>query len=78
MNESNHGVLRQSLRMLSDRDFLAFGVHEVAYIKPVQTEEGRTVYSICSADGKPVLVMDNKNAALAAILHNNLEPVTLQ
>jgi len=64
------------LKKLTSRDFLALGIHDVAYVKPVQIEN-RTAYAIHAADGTPLSVMDDRDSAVGIILHNALEPVTL-
>lgn len=64
------------LKNITAQDFLSFGLHEIAFIKPI-TVQGKTQYGIYAADGKVLIVLDTQSAALAAILHNNLEPVGL-
>jgi hypothetical protein len=68
---------REYLKGLSSKDFLGFGLNDLAYIKPVELEEG-TAWAVYAADGKPVSVLDTRENAIALILHNELEPVTLQ
>ena len=68
---------RQILRNLSNQDFLAFGVNQIAYIKPVQVM-GKDVYTLHGADGAPLAVIDNFDAAVMAVRQNDMEPVTLQ
>lgn len=65
-----------SLRGLNAQDFLNYGVQHLAYIRPVQ-EGGKVLYGIFAADGKSLVMLDNHDAALAAVLHNNLEPVSV-
>lgn len=64
------------LKNLSTRDFLALGIHNVAYVKPVMVEN-RQAYAIHAADGTPLSVMSDMSAAVGLILNNELEPVTL-
>lgn len=68
---------RRILRNLSNQDFLAFGVNQIAYIKPAQVM-GRDVYTLHGADGSPLAVIDNFDAAVMAVRQNDMEPVTLQ
>lgn len=68
---------RQILRNLSNQDFLAFGLNQIAYIKPVNVM-GRDVYTLHGADGSPLAVIDNFDAAVMAVRQNDMEPVTLQ
>lgn len=62
------------LKALSHKDFLNFGMHDVAYIRPVEVD-GRTAYSIHAADGTSLSVLDTKYSALETIRHNDLEAV---
>ncbi len=64
------------LKKLTSRDFLALGVQNVAYVKPIRIEN-KTAYAIHAADGTPLSVMEDMSTAVSTILHNELEPVTL-
>jgi|32_taG_2_1085360.scaffolds.fasta_scaffold03475_6 hypothetical protein len=77
MEETNTILDPQAfLKTISAQDFLHFGVQDIAYIKSVE-QDGRTRYNVCRADGRVMVTMDAHNVALAAILNNDLEPVTL-
>ncbi|CAO3416753.1 DUF1150 family protein [Azospirillum doebereinerae] len=64
------------LRQLSTQDFAAFGVDHVAYIRPVEVE-GVTAYSIHAADGTPLSVLPEREVAFAAVVQNDLEPLSV-
>jgi hypothetical protein len=64
------------LKNINSRDFLTFGIHNVAYVKPVIVEN-KMAYAIHAADGTPLSVMGDFSAAVGLILNNELEPVTL-
>ncbi|MGB4057428.1 MAG: DUF1150 family protein [Alphaproteobacteria bacterium] len=64
------------LKTLSAQDFRNFGVHQVAYIRPVVVEN-KKAYAIHAADGTPLSVMDTHDTAMVAVRHNDLEPVTV-
>ena len=64
------------LHGISDQDFLTLGIHNLAYIRRVETD-GDISYMIHAADGTPISSMEDKSSALAAILTNDLEPITL-
>lgn len=64
------------LKNISTRDFLNFGVQQVAYIRPVMVEN-KTAYAIHAADGTPLSVMESMDTAVIVVRHNELEPVTL-
>ena len=71
----NHD-LREALQYLSSQDFLALGVQEFAYIKPVAQNEG-TAYEIHAADGTRISVLGDEAHAEALIRQNDLTPVHL-
>ena len=64
------------LKALSIQDFLAFGVNQIAYIKPVIID-GSQAWSIHAADGRPLSVMETADEAVAISWHNDLKPVML-
>ncbi len=61
---------------ISDQDLLTFGIHDMAYIRQVRIG-GDVSYMIHAADGTPMSSMDDRASALAAILGNDLEPISL-
>jgi len=65
-----------NLEGISDQDFLTLGIHDLAYIRRVDMN-GDVSFMIHAADGTPISTMDDKSSALAAILTNDLEPITL-
>lgn len=64
------------LRHLSAQDFAAFGVDNLAYVKPV-TLHGSTSFSIHAADGTPLTVMPERTVAFAAVRQNDMEPLSV-
>lgn len=64
------------LKKLSPRDFLNFGMHNVAYIRQVSVDNKRA-YAVHAADGTPLTVMDTMDSAVIVVRHNDLEPVTV-
>ncbi len=64
------------LKNISAQDFLGLGVHDIAYIRPVDVN-GTTHYAIHAADGTPLSVMEDKNTAMGTIFQNDLDAVTL-
>ncbi|NCC20960.1 MAG: DUF1150 family protein [Alphaproteobacteria bacterium] len=75
---TDNGVsAREILKNLSARDFLSFGVQQIAYVRPVRVDE-KTAWSVHAADGTPLTVLDSLDIAEALIRHNELEPVTVQ
>lgn len=69
--------VRSILKGLSHQDFLKVGLHQIAYIKPVDADAAQTSYSIHAADGSEIVRLETMDLAIAAIRHNDLHPVTL-
>jgi hypothetical protein len=67
---------KKSIRNLSQKDFLNFGMHNLAYLKEIELE-GQIAIAICAADGTPILVEHDLQAAAMLARHNDLEPVQL-
>ena len=65
------------LRHISSQDLAMLGMTDVAYVRS-KTKDGVTVFAIHSADGAEVAIVPTYEAAIATILQNDLEPVTLQ
>ncbi len=61
---------------MSSRAFTEWGVHNVAYIKPVDFED-KTVYAIFAANGRQLGLADTLNVARAVVVQNDLEPVNV-
>jgi hypothetical protein len=66
----------QTVQDLSQQDFLALGVNDIAYIKAVQVD-GRTQYAIHAADGTEMTVLANRDVAFAAVMRNDMEPLSV-
>jgi len=61
------------------QDFLALGLRDFAYIKPLAVGEGesvRVIFEIHTADGNPVGAVESRELAFAAVRQNGLEPVS--
>lgn len=61
---------------LTPADFVALGVEDVAYVKPVVVN-GARAYAIHAADGQHLAVVPNRDLALATVRQNELEPVSV-
>ena len=64
--------VQKVLKNLSTQDFLAIGMHEVAYIRKVEAD-GQDAYTVHAADGTPLSVLDSYEEALHVIRQNDLE-----
>ena len=65
-----------ALRNLSAQDFLTFGIHQVAYIRPIKVE-GQSAWSLHAADGTALTVQNNEHLAAVMARQNDLEPVAV-
>ncbi len=65
-----------SLKQLSQNDWLAFGLNEVAYLKPA-TVNGQPIFAIHAADGSQLALVATRDIGLAAMHQHDLEPVAL-
>ena len=74
--ENVQSYTSEILKNISSQDFLGLGVHDVAYIRPVDVN-GETHYSIHAADGTTLSVMEDENAAIGTIFQNDLDAATL-
>ena len=60
-----HDISPQQLAML--------GVQQIAYVKPVVVN-GTTAYAIHAADGTPMAIAAEREAAMAAIVQHEMVP----
>jgi hypothetical protein len=76
--------------LLTPAEFAALGEGEVAYVKPMTSDEiarlypqapklqpGLALYALLGADGSPILLTDSRDAATANAWENDLTTVSL-
>ncbi|HEX4113516.1 MAG TPA: DUF1150 family protein [Stellaceae bacterium] len=63
-------------KQLPTQEFVALGVQNLAYIKPV-TVNDHLAFAIHAADGTPMAVLDDRLVAEAAIRQHDLEPLSV-
>lgn len=68
--------VKTTLRNFSTKDLKEFGMKQIAYIRIVNNDNNIS-YSIHSADGEKISVMDTLDQAITTTRQNNLEPVTV-
>lgn len=61
---------------LSPQDLMSLGMEQVAYVKPIEIE-GVGAFAVHAADGTQIAIMKSRDSAVAAILHNDLEAISL-
>lgn len=64
------------LRNISAQDFLTFGIHQVAYVRPV-VQQGQTAWSLHAADGTALTIQNSAHLAAVIARQNDLEPVVI-
>ena len=82
--------VRNSSIQLSPTDLAALGEGEVAYVKPMQSDEvqrlfpqapamdpGLQLFALLSANGTPILLTDSRDAAVANAWAHDLQTVSL-
>ncbi|HEX2727212.1 MAG TPA: DUF1150 domain-containing protein [Beijerinckiaceae bacterium] len=82
--------VRNSSVGLSPSDLAALGEGEVAYVKPMQSDEvqrlfpqapamdpGLQLFALLSANGTPILLTDSRDAAVANAWAHDLQTVSL-
>jgi hypothetical protein len=65
-----------SLKQLSPSDWLAFGLNDIAYLRPT-TADGQSVYAIHAADGSQVALVATREIGIDMLRQHDLEPVPL-
>lgn len=55
-------------------EFAAFGVEQVAYLRPVVLDGGVRAIGVFAADGRPLASAPNVEIARALVRQNDLEP----
>lgn len=61
---------------ITAQDFLALGVNDLAYVKPVVVEDA-PAFGVFAADGTQIAVMPSREVAFSAVRQHNLEPVSV-
>lgn len=63
-------------REFTNKEFLKFGMEEMAYVRPVQID-GMTAYAVHGADGTPLTVQKTHDEAAVIISQNGMEASTV-
>ncbi|MDX1711445.1 MAG: DUF1150 family protein [Rhodovibrionaceae bacterium] len=66
----------QEIRQITQQDLATLGVQQIAYVKPVETDQG-TAFAVYAADGRQMAVMDDRDKAFAAVRQHDLEPFSV-
>jgi hypothetical protein len=76
--------------ILTDAELAHLGEGSLAYLREIDSEElrgkfpgmpdmapGTRLWAVFAADGRPILLTDARDAALAGVFQNDLTPVSL-
>ena len=61
---------------LSPQDLMALGLEQIAYIRPIEIDGG-VVFAVHAADGTRIAIAKNRDLAVAAIWHHELEAMSV-
>lgn len=65
-------------RHFDQATFLHFGLEDIAFVKPVVTDDGEHAFAIHGADGRALAVAPDRDQAMALVRQNDLTPVDVQ
>lgn len=66
----------EKFTQISTQDFLALGINDVAYVKPVVIDE-QPLFAVHAANGKQIAVLADREVAFVTVRHNDLEPLSV-
>jgi hypothetical protein len=66
--------LHQSYEQLPRAEFASLGQGNVAYVRPIDGDEDEK-WAIFSADGTKLALLGSRDAAIAAIVQNDMTPL---
>ena len=89
-NENEKLTEERNDTVMSAVDFARLGDGQVAYVKQIDSEqardlfptltglpEGIDLYAVVGADGTPLGITDSRDSAIASVIQNELEPVSV-
>lgn len=77
LSEGGKDMRSKILQHITSESFLAFGLDQIVYIKPVTVADA-LVYKVHAADGAAMMSHDSFGDAVRAAHQRDLLPVTLQ
>ncbi|MCE2509686.1 MAG: DUF1150 family protein [Alphaproteobacteria bacterium] len=70
--------LNNQLRHLSSQGLASLGLSHIAYVRPIPVDdEGAEGYAVHAADGTRLAIMGDRQLAYAAILEQDMHPVSV-
>lgn len=89
-NENEKVVEETGGAVMSAIEFARLGGGEVAYVKQIDSEQARNLFptltglpegidlfAVVGADGTPLGITDSHDSAIASVIQNELEPVSV-
>lgn len=65
---------------LSKQDFASWGLDQAAYVRPVserRSDSDEIRYTVHAADGRPLGTLESRDHAIAAIIGQGMEPLSV-
>ena len=69
-------VNKDTWELIPEEEFASLGIDDMAYVK-LQNTIGKNMYSIHTADGSEVAVVEGREVAFATITQNELNPLSV-
>lgn len=63
-------------RHITEKQLAELGLEEIAYVRPIMTPNG-PAFGVFAANGTPMAVASDTNVARAAIVQNEMAPVSV-
>jgi hypothetical protein len=79
MNHSANLPVVSNPNQMPEQDFLALGVRDIAYVRPLTIGDGdetKIIFAIHTANGTAVGAAETRELAFSAVRENGLEPVS--
>ena len=69
-------VNKDTWELIPEEEFASLGIDDMAYVK-LKNTIGKNMYSIHTADGSEVSVVEGREVAFATITQNELNPLSV-
>ena len=69
-------VNKDTWELIPEEEFASLGIDDMAYVK-LKNTIGKNMYSIHTADGSEVAVVEGREVAFATITQNELNPLSV-
>ena len=69
-------VNKDTWELIPEEEFASLGIDDMAYVK-LKNTIGKNMYSLHTADGSEVAVVEGREVAFATITQNELNPLSV-